>query len=103
MPEKAKTTTDDEKEARNSPMTDKTAESLHHLLDQLTERVGEMETQMRQATEQAEGSLRSSADSARQKSKALAGGVESYVREHPVQAVGFAFLAGLVLSSMMRR
>lgn len=83
--------------------TEKAAETAHELIDQLTEKVAEAEARIRQAAEQTEGQLRRRADDVEQKSKALLEAVEDYVQERPVQALGIAFVGGLLLASWLRR
>lgn len=87
----------------NSPTTDKTVENLQLMLDQLSERAAEVENRIRNASGEAENQLKLKADATQQQAKELTRNVEEYVHEHPMQALGIAFVGGLLLSSWFKR
>ena len=99
---------------QDAPTTDKTIATLHSLLDRIAEQTAEAETRIRAAAGDAEKTVRERSRQARSKSlelsseaehqaRALADSVEGYVRERPAQALGIAFLGGLLISGLLRR
>jgi ElaB/YqjD/DUF883 family membrane-anchored ribosome-binding protein len=87
----------------DSPTTDKAVETMQEILNQITTRAAEAETRIRDAVHDAEGNIRTGAQDAQKNAKALADGIEDYVHNHPMQALGIAFVGGLLLSSMLKR
>ena len=55
------------------------------------------------AKDNAGGLLQDSFESIKDKSANLQGDVEKYVKTHPIRSVGFAVLAGLILSQLFRK
>lgn len=92
--------------ARNpeaAPVTTKAAGVARDLVDRLAERAAEAEVRIRGASHQAGDQMRSRAGDMQQQTRALSNTVEHYLQEHPVKALGIAFGAGLLLSTMLRR
>jgi ElaB/YqjD/DUF883 family membrane-anchored ribosome-binding protein len=87
----------------DTPTTDKAVETMQDILNQITTRAAEAETRIRDAVHDAEGDIRSKTHDAQKNAKALADNIEDYVHQHPMQALGIAFVGGLLLSSMMKR
>jgi ElaB/YqjD/DUF883 family membrane-anchored ribosome-binding protein len=87
----------------SSPTTDSATESAHETVEQLAQQVAELESRLRKLMSETESGARDKAEQAEQKLKALGGELEQYVAERPVQALGIAFLAGLLLSSWLKR
>jgi ElaB/YqjD/DUF883 family membrane-anchored ribosome-binding protein len=81
MPTTSKTTT-----------TEKVSEKAHEAVDKATDALG-----------QAEERLRRTAEGAQSKSDDMIKRVTDYVHENPLTALGLAFAAGMLFSSMNRR
>lgn len=86
-----------------SPATDSAAQTAHELLEELTEKIAEAEARLREVSDSAEKQLQLRAEGAAHNAKAIAANIEDYVHDHPVQALGFAFVGGMLLSSVLRR
>lgn len=86
-----------------SPTTDQTAENLQEILERITEHAAEAEARIRESAKKAQKDLTASAKTTQQNAKALSADIEEYVHEHPLQALGIAFMGGLVLSSLLKR
>jgi ElaB/YqjD/DUF883 family membrane-anchored ribosome-binding protein len=87
----------------DSPTTEKAVETMQEILNQITSRAAEAETRIRDAVHDAESNVRARTHDAEKSAKALADGIEDYVHQHPMQALGIAFVGGLLLSSMLKR
>jgi ElaB/YqjD/DUF883 family membrane-anchored ribosome-binding protein len=83
--------------------TDHLAESLHHAVDSAAERAGPAEERVRAQAARAADKARESADYARTRSREVASSVGNYVQENPLMALGIAFAAGTLVSSLLRR
>lgn len=68
--------------------TDKVADKAHEAVDSAAEKAGRAEDRLREATEQGQDVITA---------------VTDYVRENPLTALGLAFAAGTIFSSMTRR
>jgi ElaB/YqjD/DUF883 family membrane-anchored ribosome-binding protein len=86
-----------------APTTAKAAGVARDLVDRLAEKAAEAEIRIRGASHQASDQMRSRASDMQQQTRALTETVEQYFQEHPVRALGIAFGAGLLLSTMLRR
>ncbi|MFO1431795.1 MAG: hypothetical protein U1F76_16935 [Candidatus Competibacteraceae bacterium] len=92
--------------ARNpetAPVTNKAVGVAHDLVDRLAEKAAEAEAKIRGVSHQASDEVRVRAGEMQQQTRALSETVEQYLQEHPVKALGIAFGAGLLLSTMLRR
>lgn len=89
--------------ATTSSATQRVADAAHEAIDQAAERVEKVETRARKAAGNVEEGVRDSASRVRKRSDDLVDDIGDYVEDHPVQALGLAFLAGIVLSSFLRR
>ena len=83
--------------------TDRVADSLHHAVDSAAERARPAEERARERAARAAEKARESADHARARSHEMAGTIGTYVQENPLMALGIAFAAGTLVSSLMRR
>ncbi len=79
-------------DAQDESTSKRVADRAHDAVDDAAERA-----------EQAEHKLREGAEEARARGEAMVGNVRTLVAEHPVASLGAAFLAGVVISSLMRR
>lgn len=61
-----------------------------------------MRTEYNQKAEQVESFIHSSLEEASEKTEELKKEVVQYVKEHPLQSVGIAVLAGLVLGKLLK-
>lgn len=86
-----------------APTTTKAVGVAHDLVDRLAGKAAEAEAKIRGASHQASDEMRVRAGEMQQQTRALTGTVEQYLQEHPVKALGIAFGAGLLLSTMLRR
>jgi ElaB/YqjD/DUF883 family membrane-anchored ribosome-binding protein len=68
--------------------TEKMADKAHEAVDSAAEKVNQAEEQLRQAAAQGQDVLAA---------------VSDYVKENPLTALGLAFAAGTIFSSMTRR
>ena len=88
---------------RESTMTDRVAAKAHETVDTIAERAQRAEREVRGAAER-------TADQARQLREQYADTAEqtlrragSYLESNPLAVVGIAFVAGVLLSAMIRR
>ena len=86
-----------------APMTTKAAEVARDLVDRLAEKAAEAEVRIRGASHQASDEVRARAGDMQQQTRELTDTVEQYLQEHPIKALGIAFGAGLLVSTMLRR
>lgn len=68
--------------------TDKIADKAHDAVDNAAEKAGRAEERLREASEQGQDVITA---------------VTDYVKENPLTALGLAFAAGTIFSSMTRR
>lgn len=75
----------------------------HEGIDKLASGIADAEKKIRTAAEQAQADIRNAAEIAQKRGKEAQETVSAYVNEHPVAAVGFAFLGGIIAASLLRR
>ena len=97
------TTTDGQKGSRDASTTDRFAAKAHETVDTIAERAQRAEREVRDAAER-------TAEQARQLRQQYAETAEqglrratSYLESNPLAVVGIAFVAGVLLSAMIRR
>lgn len=83
--------------------TEHVAQVIHDAIDRFAVHAAEAEQRVRDAAADAQDRIRSSKDAARAKTDEAASAVETYVDHHPWTALGIAFGAGVILSSLLRR
>jgi ElaB/YqjD/DUF883 family membrane-anchored ribosome-binding protein len=83
--------------------TERIVRVLHDALDRLAEQAGGAEEQVRDSAESVRERVRSTKQQVRARSNEAANAVDDYVDDHPWAAVGIAFGAGIILSSILRR
>ena len=79
------------------------ADAVHEAVDSVAERAERAEARIREAAADAQDHLHEGAQAARAQTSAIAGNMQTMVKEHPVASLGVAFLAGVILSGLMRR
>lgn len=81
----------------------KAAEKAHHAVDS-TEEIAELvERRIREVADEIREQARRSVDETQHKSQEITGAASQYMREHPYASLGIAFVAGVVVSSLLRR
>lgn len=90
---------------RNQPSTEteRMVEILHEALDRFGAQAGSAERRLRESAGEVREGVRSTGRRARARGNEAANAVEDYVDDHPWAAVGIAFGAGIILSSLLRR
>jgi ElaB/YqjD/DUF883 family membrane-anchored ribosome-binding protein len=97
------TTTDGQKGSRDASTTDRFAAKAHETVDTIADRAQRAEREVRNAAER-------TAEQARQLHQQYADTAEqslrratSYLESNPLAVAGIAFVAGVLLSAMIRR
>jgi ElaB/YqjD/DUF883 family membrane-anchored ribosome-binding protein len=83
--------------------TQKVSDAIHEATDQAAEGVEKVERRARKVAGDVKEGVRDSASRARERSGDFVNDIKDYVEEHPIQALGLAFLGGIVFSSFLRR
>jgi ElaB/YqjD/DUF883 family membrane-anchored ribosome-binding protein len=86
-----------------APTTGRVAAQGHELLDRVAEHAAPAEERIRETLSHADDRVREGAHNARQSSEDVVRVVGNYVRDNPLTAIGLAFVAGTVVSSLTRR
>ena len=79
------------------------AEIIHEAIDRFTVQAAEAEQRVRDAADDVQTRVRTSRQRARTRVYDTTEAVEEYIDDHPWAALGIAFGAGIVLSSLLRR
>ncbi len=90
-------------EKETSRTTQRAAEKAHETVDRVAEKAAAAEETIRDRAAGADEQLRDRAHQARERSDELIGSVVGFVRENPLTALGLAFAAGSLFSSLNRR
>jgi ElaB/YqjD/DUF883 family membrane-anchored ribosome-binding protein len=88
--------------ASSHAATEAAARLAHDFVDRVAKLAEESEVRIRNATLNAEHSLKESLDTARTRSLAAKESVGDLVQRHPWAAVGIAFGAGVLLATLAR-
>ena len=83
--------------------TDQVAGKAHEAVDWAAENAAKAEDFTREQASHADERVREAASQGRQRADDMIGTVNGYVRENPLMAIGIAFLAGAIYSSLTRR
>lgn len=83
--------------------TDKVAKTVHEAVDSVAERAAPAEERVRESAAKAAERAREGAEYARARTHDMTERVCDYVKENPLMALGIAFAAGTVVSSILRR
>jgi len=86
-----------------SSETERLVEILHGALDRVGTHAGRAERGVRERADEVREGARTTGRRVRARSDDAANAVEEYVDDHPWAAVGIAFGAGIILSSILRR
>jgi ElaB/YqjD/DUF883 family membrane-anchored ribosome-binding protein len=78
-------------------------EVIRDALDQFSRSADDAEQRLKGATSELQTKVKSTAREAKGRSQEAATAVEGYVDSHPWSALGIAFGAGILLSSILRR
>jgi ElaB/YqjD/DUF883 family membrane-anchored ribosome-binding protein len=83
--------------------TDKMASRAHEAVDRVAEKSGAAEQQLRDQAHRATERVRDTEERAKAVASESVRTVESYIERNPLMSAGIAFVAGLVLSGLLRR
>jgi ElaB/YqjD/DUF883 family membrane-anchored ribosome-binding protein len=89
--------------AAASSTTDRLAEKAHETVDRVAERSAPAERELREQARKASERVRETEAKARDFAGDSARQLESYIERNPIMGAGVAFLAGLVVSTLLRR
>lgn len=90
-------------DAKSGSETERVARKIHEAIDRFAEHAADAEQRVRDAASEAEARLQSGKQTAKVKGTQAAAATENYIDEHPWAALGIAFGAGIVISSLLRR
>lgn len=82
---------------------DHVADSLHDVVDKAADGLNSAEENIRREASEAFDKVREGQENMREYSADLYESVTTYVRQNPLTALGIAFVAGSILSSLNRR
>ena len=83
--------------------TDRLTERAHESVDRVARTVGKGEEKIREGVESAEAMVKEAGQQARAQADEALHGLNGFVRENPLMALGIAFAAGNLLGMLMRR
>jgi ElaB/YqjD/DUF883 family membrane-anchored ribosome-binding protein len=83
--------------------TEKIAARAHDTVDRVADRSASAEQKIREQAERASEQFRATEERAKAIATESARTVESYIERNPIMSAGVAFVAGLILSNMLRR
>ena len=87
----------------NYSTTDEFAKSAHEAVDVVAANAAYAEATLRSAGATAKENYRAGKARVREQSSAVSEGVRDYVGDNPLMALGIAFAAGLLISTVMRK
>jgi ElaB/YqjD/DUF883 family membrane-anchored ribosome-binding protein len=95
----------DKEEARANPgsETERVAQMIHEAIDRLAVHAAEAEQRIGDAAADAQSKVRETKRTAKAKGSEAVTVTENYVDQHPWAALGIAFGAGIIISSLLRR
>lgn len=83
--------------------TDRVAEKAHHTIDNAARNVGEAERRARETAAEATARARAAEERAEATLDENIHRVKDYVERNPMASAGIAFVAGVVISGLLRR
>lgn len=86
-----------------APAAERLAEHVHRTVDHAAASAAEAEREVRRAASDATERLRSSEAELAEMLDQNLDKVRTYIEKNPLQSAGIAFVAGIVLSSLLRR
>jgi len=89
--------------AEQARTTHKAAEKAHEAVDNIEQLAEQMEERFRQLADDIKEQTRQSVDAAQQKSQQATRTADQYIHQHPYASLGIAFLAGVVVSSLLKQ
>jgi ElaB/YqjD/DUF883 family membrane-anchored ribosome-binding protein len=91
------------KEASSARTTDRLAEKAHAAVDRAAHTASEAEENVRATASKAAERARQSEEQVEAQVREGVDRVRAYVEQNPLASAGIAFVAGLIVSSLMRR
>lgn len=95
--------TTDKAIASDASITDKVKRSAHDAIDKAAETASQAERKLRDTAHTSEQRLRHAGTDIQQVSEKAYGTARTYMREHPIESIGIAFVAGVLVSGLLRR
>lgn len=83
--------------------TERVADKAHSAIDGAAENAAEAERELRQAAAEAAARARRSEEQVAEAIDQNVARVREYIEQNPIQSAGIAFVAGVVLSSLLKR
>lgn len=83
--------------------TEHLARKAHETVDRVAEKSAGAEAELRERADQGAEKLRETEERARKAAEESAEKFSGYIRENPMTSAGIAFVAGVFISSMLRR
>ena len=97
------TTTDGHKGTRDASTTERFAAKAHETVDTIAERAQRAEREVRSAAERTAEQARQLHEQYSETAEQTLRRATSYLESNPLAVVGIAFVAGVLLSAMIRR
>lgn len=91
------------KQEQEHEITDQVTGKLHEVVDKAADSLGGAEERIRREAHEAGEKFREGKQQAQVRVEDVVGTVSTYVRENPLTALGIAFVAGSLISSLTRR
>ena len=92
-----------EQQGASAPATERLAERAHRTIDGAAASAAEAERELRRGASEAADRVRHSEEQLADAVDRNIAKVRDYIENNPVQSAGIAFVAGMVLSSLLRR
>ena len=86
-----------------APTTENLAHKAHETIDRFARNSAEAEHKVREQAEAAARKARETEERARAAADRSAERVNAYIKENPIMSAGIAFVAGVFISSLLRR
>lgn len=83
--------------------TEHLARKAHDTVDRVAEKSAEAESELRERADKGAEKLRETEQKAKEAAEQSAEKVTGYIKDNPMTSAGMAFVAGVFLSSLLRR
>ncbi|MGB5451307.1 MAG: hypothetical protein WBN00_04385 [Sedimenticolaceae bacterium] len=93
----------EETRANQASETERVAKMIHEAIDRLAVHAAEAEQRIKDAAADAQSKVHATKQNAKAKGSEAVTVTENYVDQHPWAALGIAFGAGIIISSLLRR